>query len=52
VRKRFGADIAEQSQPLLDRIDNPQSLEDLGEQLLDAGDLEARLQALQAVTHR
>ena len=49
VRKRFGADAAEQSLPLLERIDNAQSLEDLCEQLLDSPNPEAWLQALRAI---
>lgn len=41
VRKRFGAEVAEQSSPLLERIADSQPLEDLGEQLLESAD-EAR----------
>jgi hypothetical protein len=36
VRKRFGAEVAGQSQPLLERITDAQLLEDLGEALLDS----------------
>ena len=46
ARKRFGAQVAEQSQPLLERITDPQRLEDLGEQLLDSVDGDAWLQTL------
>lgn len=46
VRKRFGAEVAEQSAPLLDRIDAPERLEDLGEVLLDSADGVAWLDAL------
>lgn len=46
IRKRFGTEVAEQSLPLLERIDDPQPLEDLGEALLDSADAEAWLQAL------
>ena len=46
TRKRFGAEAAEQSTPLLDRIDNAQALEDLAEILLDSPNGAAWLQAL------
>jgi hypothetical protein len=46
TRKRIGAAVAEQSAPLLDRIDNPQVLEDLAEALLDTTDAAAWLQTL------
>jgi len=46
IRKRFGTEVAERSQPLLERIDDPQRLEELGEQLLDSVDGDAWLQAL------
>ena len=46
TRKRFGAEVAEQSAPLLDGIDNAQALEDLAEALLDSSDGAAWLQAL------
>ncbi|MDX1607000.1 MAG: hypothetical protein R3202_12460, partial [Candidatus Competibacterales bacterium] len=46
VRKRFGAEVAEQSAPLLDCIDDPRRLEDLGEALLDSADGAAWLDAL------
>ncbi len=46
TRKRFGAAVAEQSGPLLDRIDNAQALEDLAEALLDSADGAAWLQTL------
>ena len=38
VRKRFGPEVAAQSQPLLERITDAQLLEDLGESLLDSSD--------------
>jgi hypothetical protein len=44
--KRFSPEVAEQSAPLLDRIDNAQALEDLAEALLDSTDGAAWLQAL------
>jgi len=46
VRKRFGAEVAEQSTPMIQRIDDPQILEDLFEQLLDSTDGEVWLQGL------
>ena len=46
VDKRFGAAVAEQSTPLLDRIDNAQVLEDLAEALLDTTDGADWLQTL------
>jgi hypothetical protein len=46
TRKRFGAEAAEQSTPLLDRIDNAQVLEDLAETLLDSSNGATWLQAL------
>ena len=46
VDKRFGAAVAEQSAPLLDRIDNAQLLEDLAEALLDTTDGAAWLRTL------
>ena len=46
TRKRFGAAVAEQSTPLLDRIDNAQVLEDLAEMFLDSTDGAAWLQTL------
>jgi hypothetical protein len=46
VQKRFGAAVAERSEPLLARISNPQTLEDLAEALLDSADGPAWLQAL------
>ena len=46
VDKRFGAAVAEQSAPLLDRIDNAQLLEDLAEALLDTTDGTAWLRTL------
>jgi hypothetical protein len=48
VRKRFGAAVAEQSAPLLDRIADAEVLEELGEVLLDSPDGAAWLQALRA----
>ena len=38
VRRRFGAQAAEQSQSLLSRFSKPEQLEDLGELLLDCND--------------
>ena len=38
VRRRFGAQAAEQSQSLLGRFSKPEQLEDLGELLLDCND--------------
>jgi hypothetical protein len=38
IRKRFGPEVAGQSQPLLERITDAQPLEDLGESLLDSSD--------------
>jgi len=38
IRKRFGPEVAGQSQPLLERITDAQPLEDLGEALLDSPD--------------
>lgn len=52
VGKRFGAEVAEQSAPLLERIDDFQPLEDLFEQLLDSADGEAWLQALRQTADR
>ncbi len=46
VRKRFGAEAAERSAPLLERIEDTGRLEDLGEALLDSADGEGWLQAL------
>jgi hypothetical protein len=46
TRKRFGSAVAEQSAPLLDQIENAQTLEDLAEALLDASDGAAWLHAL------
>ncbi len=46
VDKRFGPEVAEQSAPQLDQIDNAQVLEDLAEALLDSTDGAAWLQAL------
>lgn len=47
VRKRFGPDLANQSQPLLEAVADSQTLEDLAETLLDSADGAAWLQALQ-----
>ena len=47
ARKRFGNDVAARSEPLLDRVDDPQVLEDLAEALLDSSDAAAWLQALE-----
>jgi hypothetical protein len=38
IRRRFGAAAAGQSQPLLERIQQPNAFEDLGEALLDSAD--------------
>jgi hypothetical protein len=46
IRKRFGPEVAGQSQPLLDRIADAQPLEDLGEALLDSADGTTWLQIL------
>ena len=46
IRKRFGPEAANQSGPLLERIDNPQTLEDRAEALLDRPDAAAWLEAL------
>jgi hypothetical protein len=46
VQRRFGADVAKASGPLLARIDNPQRLDDLAEVGRDSPDAEARLTAL------
>lgn len=49
ARKRFGAEVAERSVPLLARIDDPERLEDLGEALLDSADGEGWLRVLHAM---
>jgi len=46
IRKRFGPEVAGQSQPLLERITEAQPLEDLGEALLDSPDGTTWLQIL------
>jgi len=46
TRKRFGSEVADQSQPLLARIADAQTLEDLGEALLDSADDAAWLRIL------
>lgn len=46
ARKRFGAEVADQSEPLLERSDDPKRLEDLGEALLDSADGEVWLRGL------
>jgi hypothetical protein len=46
IRKRFGPEVAGQSQPLLERITDAQPLEDLGESLLDSPDGATWLQVL------
>ena len=48
VLRRFGAKVSEQSKPLLDQIDNAQSLESLGEALIDSADSGAWLEALES----
>ena len=52
INKRFGAEVAERSEPLLARIDDPQCLEDLGEVLLDSINGESWLAALQEMLKR
>lgn len=46
ARKRFGAEVADRSGPLLNRIESAGTLADLAEALLDAADGEAWLAAL------
>jgi hypothetical protein len=46
ARKRFGAEVADRSGPLLNRIDSAGTLADLAEALLDAADGEAWIAAL------
>jgi hypothetical protein len=46
IRKRFGPEVAGQSQPFLERITDAQPLEDLGEALLDSPDGKTWLQIL------
>ena len=46
ARKRFGAEVADRSGPLLNRIESTGTLADLAEALLDAADGEAWLAAL------
>jgi hypothetical protein len=46
IRKRFGPEVAGQSQPVLERITDAQPLEDLGEALLDSPDGATWLQVL------
>jgi hypothetical protein len=52
IRKRFGQEIAGESQPLLDRITDAQPLEDLGEALLDSPDGVTWLQILADTAER
>ncbi|MFB1488896.1 MULTISPECIES: transposase [unclassified Thiocapsa] len=49
VRRRFGPTIAEQTQPLLARIADLQTLEDLGDQLLISPDGDDWLQAVRTM---
>jgi hypothetical protein len=49
VRRRFGPTIAEQTQPLLARIADLQTLEDLGDQLLISPDGADWLRAVRAI---
>ena len=46
VHKRFGAEVADESASLLERIVDPKQLDDFAEVLLDSPDGEAWLQAL------
>lgn len=46
VHRRFGSDVAEQSEPLLSHIADPQRLDDLAEVLLDSPDGASWLRAL------
>ena len=46
ARKRFGAEVADRSGPLLNRIESAGTLADLAEALLDAADGEAWLAVL------
>ena len=50
TRRRFGADVAEASMPLLEQIADPAVLEELGEALLDCPQGEDWLKALTAKT--
>jgi hypothetical protein len=52
IRKRFGPEVAGQSQPLLERITDAQPLEDLGEALLDSADGPTWLQILADTAER
>jgi hypothetical protein len=52
IRKRFGAEVAGQSQPFLERITDAQPLEDLGEALLDSPDGATWLQILADTAER
>jgi hypothetical protein len=47
VQRRFGADVAKESEPLLARIVDPQRLDDLAEVLLDSPDGTSWLQVLE-----
>ena len=49
VQRQFGADVAQESGPVLARIDDPQRLDDLAEAVLDSADGEAWLSALRRV---
>ena len=46
VHRRFGSDVAEQSEPLLSHIADPRRLDDLAEALLDSPDGASWLRAL------
>jgi hypothetical protein len=48
VRRRFGEGVAIQSNPLLERITQPEVFEDLGEALFDCADDRAWLARLNA----
>ena len=52
IRKRFGPEVAGQSQPLLEGITDAQPLEDLGEALLDSPDGATWLQILADTAER
>jgi hypothetical protein len=52
IRKRFGPEVAGQSQPLLEGITDAQPLEDLGEALLDSPDGATWLQILSDTADR
>lgn len=51
VRKQFGAAVMERSRALLERIEEPAVLEELGEGILDCADGEAWLAMLARQAH-